>query len=106
MVANISYLSGLWTANPNDNNGELYNAAGNPTYINAKSGYTMPNENEGALIGKIGQTVFLIGMGATTPAGLSGNLELCINDDLTGEYGAGLADNIGSIVMQITVGLP
>lgn len=102
-VATISYVSGLWTANPNDNNGQLYNAAGNPTYINAKPGYTMPNTNEGALIGRIGQTVFLIGMGVTTPEGLTGELELCINDDLTGEYGAGLTDNIGSITMQITV---
>ncbi|KQB43360.1 hypothetical protein [Flavobacterium aquidurense] len=103
-VASISYLKGLWTANPNDNYGQLYNANGNPTYINAKPGYTMPNENEGALIGKVGDTVFLIGMGATTPVGLVGKLELCINDDLTGEYGAGLADNIGSITVQITVG--
>ncbi|OMQ09747.1 hypothetical protein [[Flexibacter] sp. ATCC 35103] len=103
-VASISYLKGLWTANPNDNNGQLYNANGNPTYINAKPGYTMPNENEGALIGKIGETVFLVGMGVTTPAGLVGKLELCINDDLNGEYGAGLSDNIGSITVQITVG--
>lgn len=104
-VATISYLGGLWTANPNDNNGQLYNANGNPIYINAKPGYTMPNENEGALIGRIGQTVFLVGMGVTTPAGLVGKLELCINDDLTGEYGAGLSDNIGSIAVQISVGL-
>lgn len=103
-AATISYISGSWTANPNDNGGQLYNANGNPQYINAKPGYTMPNENEGALIGRVGQTVFLIGMGATTPAGLVGKLELCINDDLTGEYGAGLSDNIGSINVQITVG--
>lgn len=102
--ATISYVSGLWTANPNDNGGLLYNSAGNPTYINAKPGYTMPNENEGALIGRVGQTVFLIGLGATTPPGLSGKLELCINDDLNGEYGAGLSDNIGSVNVQITVG--
>lgn len=104
-VANISYLKGLWTANPNDNNGQSYNANGNPTYINAKPGYTMPNENEGALIGRIGQTVFLVGMGVTTPAGLVGKLELCINDDLNGEYGAGLSDNKGSVIVQISVGL-
>lgn len=102
--AKITYVSGTWTANPNDNGGLLYNSAGNPIYINAKPGYTMPNENEGALIGRVGQTVFLIGLGATTPTGLSGKLELCINDDLNGEYGAGLSDNIGSVNVQIAVG--
>lgn len=103
-IATISFVDDLWTANPNDNNGQLYNAAGNPTPIIAKPGYTMPGKNEGALIGRIGQTVFLIGMGATTPAGLIGHLELCINDDLNGEYGAGFTDNIGSINVQVTVG--
>lgn len=103
-AATISYVDGKWTANPEDNNGEEYDAAGNPSYINAKPGYTMPNENEGALIGKVGDTVFLIGLGATTPPGLAGKLELCINDDLTGEYGAGLSDNKGAVNVQITVG--
>lgn len=101
--ATISYIGGLWTANPKDNNGQLYNAYGNPIYINAKEGYTMPNENEGALIGKIGNTVFLIGMGCTTPQGLIGDLELCINDDLNGIYGAGLTDNKGSVDVKIIV---
>ncbi len=99
----ISYLDGLWTANPNDNGGKLYNAAGNPTYINAKPGYTLPNVNEGALIGKVGSNVFLIGEKASIPAGVSGVIELCINDDLTGEYGAGLTDNQGSITVTINI---
>ena len=103
-VATISYTDGKWTANPEDNGGQLYDAAGNPLYINAKPGYAMPNENEGALIGKIGDTVFLIGLGITTPPGLTGKLELCINDDLTGEDGAGLSDNIGAVNVKITVG--
>jgi hypothetical protein len=77
---------------------------GDTENINAKPGYTMPNENEGALIGKVGDIVFLIGLGATTPLGFAGKLELCINDDLTGEYGAGLSDNSGSVNVQITVG--
>lgn len=102
-VATISYVSGLWTANPEDNDGQLYDASGNPEYINAKPGYTMPNQNEGALIGKIGDVVFLIGNHAVTPDGLTGNLELCINDDLYNKYGAGLSDNIGSVTVEITV---
>lgn len=102
--AKITYVDGLWTANPEDNGGFQYNAAGNPSYINAQPGYTMPNQNEGALIGRVGDTVFLIGLEATTPAGLSGKLELCINDDLNGIYGAGLSDNTGFVDVQITVG--
>ncbi len=100
---NIAYKSGLWTANPEDNNGQLYNAAGNPSFIPAKQGYTMPGQNEGAMIGRIGNNApFLIGMGATVPSNQSGELQLCINDDLTGIYGAGLTDNIGSIQLTVT----
>ena len=42
-------------------------------------------------------------MGATVPKGLSGEIQLCINDDLNGIYGAGLQDNLGSIVVSIAV---
>lgn len=103
-VATIKYVDGLWTANPNINNGRLYNSAGNPTFISAKPGYALPNANEGALVGKIGDTVFLIGLEASTPAGLVGKLELCINDDLKGIYGAGLTDNKGYVNVKISVG--
>ncbi|MEO8515357.1 MAG: hypothetical protein ABI426_01365 [Flavobacterium sp.] len=102
-TVHVNYASGLWTANPNINNGQLYNAYGNPTFIAAKSGYTMPGQNEGALIGKVGNAIFLIGMGTTLPQNLSGEIQLCINDDLNGEYGAGLKDNLGSIVVSINV---
>jgi hypothetical protein len=101
---NIAYQSGLWTANPNGFGGQLYNAAGGPTFIAAKPGYTMPGENEGALIGKVGNDVFFVGMGATVPYNLKGPLQLCINDDLNGIYGAGFTDNIGSVSVKITIG--
>ncbi|WP_343744315.1 hypothetical protein [Chitinophaga sp.] len=101
--ATIKYASGLWTANPQDNGGQLYNAAGNPVFIAAKQGYTMPGQDEGALIGRVGNTVFLVGMSATVPSGLSGEIQLCINDDLNGLYGAGLTDNIGSVTVSISV---
>ncbi len=97
----IQYQSGLWTANPQLNGGKMYNAAGNPTFIPAKSGYTMPGQNEGALIGRIGSTIFFVGMGITIPNNLAGEIELCINDDLNGIYGAGLTDNIGAIIVTI-----
>lgn len=101
--AKISYVGGFWTANPNDNRGSLYGASGNPTYINAKEGYTMPNKNEGALIGKVGDQIFFIGDGATTPVGASGTLSICINDDLEGVYGAGCTDNEGFINVEVTL---
>jgi len=101
-LLSISYVSGLWTANPQDNNGQLYNANGTPSNIPAPAGYTMPGQNEGALIGKVGDTVFFIGMGTTIPSNLSGELLLCINDDLDGTYGQGFADNEGSIIVKVT----
>ncbi|MBS0031371.1 hypothetical protein ACTJJ0_30095 [Chitinophaga sp. 22321] len=102
-TTSINYVAGLWTANPQDNGGQLYNAAGNPNFIPAKQGYTMLGQNEGALIGKVGNTTFLVGMGTTVPYNLSGEIQLCINDDLTGMYGAGLTDNIGAIIVSIDV---
>ncbi|MBI2513367.1 MAG: cellulase family glycosylhydrolase [Opitutae bacterium] len=100
----IAYVRGLWTSNPHDNNGELFDAAGNPNYVANQPGYTMDGQNEGALIGRIGSgPVFLVGDGPTSvPSGQSGNLQLCINDDLNGRYGAGLKDNLGNITVAIT----
>jgi hypothetical protein len=101
---NVAYEGGLWTANPNDNGRQLYDASGNPYFIAAQAGYTMPGQNEGSLIGKVGGTVFFIGMGATVPANLQGELQLCINDDLNAIYGAGFTDNIGYIMVKIAIG--
>jgi hypothetical protein len=99
----INYLSGLWTANPHDNGGKLYDANGNPQFIEAKPGYTMPGKDEGALIGMVGTTTFLVGNNIQVPTGLTGKLLLCINDDLNGTYGSGLRDNIGSITVGISI---
>lgn len=99
----IAYEYGAWTANPNDNSGQLYGADGDPSFIMAKEGYALPGSNEGALVGKVDGTAFLIGSAGQVPAGLTGELELCINDDLKGIYGAGLTDNEGSVTVEITV---
>ncbi|SHM64986.1 hypothetical protein SAMN05444266_109339 [Chitinophaga jiangningensis] len=99
----VNYTSGLWTANPADNGGQLYNAAGNPTFFPAPPGYPLAGQNIGALLGRIGNTVFLIGLGTIVPANLSGELQLCINDDLNKQYGAGLTDNIGAVSVTIEV---
>ena len=102
-TTNVIYSSGNWTANPNTNNGELYGPDGVPQHTPAQSGYTMPGQNEGALIGKVGDTVFLIGRNVTIPSNLSGTLELCINDDLDGQYGAGFSDNQGAIEIRVEI---
>lgn len=104
-VITISYESGQWTADPQTNNGNLYDANGCPGITVTQSGYPVQNVNMGALIGQVGNNApFFIGNGpVTTPAGQSGPLKLCINDDLNAEYGAGLADNIGSLQVRIKI---
>lgn len=97
----VSYLSGTWTANPDTG---FVNATGNSNYA-AKSGYTLPGANEGALCGRVGESgsVFLIGQEVDIPAGSGGKLYLCINDDLTGEYGEGFSDNLGAVTVGVYV---
>ncbi len=97
----IQYLGGLWTANPNSDNGNLYDAKGSGTVV-TESGYPLVGADNGALVGKIGNNApFLIGDGATTPEGQTGQLYMTINDDLHGQYGKGLVDNIGQITVSI-----
>ena len=98
----IEYVSGLWTSNPEINNGNLYGPSGSGI-VASQPGYALPGVNEGALIGRVGNnTPFLIGQKATTPEGQTGPLYLCINDDLDGEYGAGLTDNEGQMIVSIS----
>lgn len=101
----VSYKSGQWTADPQTNNGNLYDANGFSGITVMQSGYPVQNVNMGALIGQVGTNApFLIGNGpVTTPTGQSGALKLCINDDLNAQYGAGLADNIGSLQVRIKI---
>lgn len=98
----VRYVGGLWTANPNVNNGNLYGPNGS-NVVATQSGYPLVGANEGALIGRVGDNPpFLIGTGATIPAGQTGPLQLVINDDLSGQYGPGLTDNEGQIIVSIT----
>jgi len=99
----IKYVGGLWTANPKVNQGNLYDADGS-SIVASQTGYPMENQPEGALVGRIGcNAPFLIGDGPTkTPTGQTGQLQLCINDDLKGLYGKGLKDNEGTVTVSIT----
>lgn len=101
----LTYLSGKWTSNPNDSGGRLFDANGNPEYVANQPCYPLNGVNEGALIGRLGANgrPFLIGNGPTrVHEDQTGQLELCINDDLDGCYGAGLSDNIGSVTIKIS----
>lgn len=96
----IIYKTGKWTCNPQIDGGLLYGPEGSRGYI-AKDGYAAPGQVEGALVGRIEDDVFFIGelFSANVPA--AGEIELCINDDLEGIYGAGLTDNKGAVEVVI-----
>ena len=97
----IKYVGGLWTANPNINGGNLYGPNGS-SIVATQAGYPLVGVSEGALVGRVGSNPpFLIGTGTTTPSGQTGQLQLVINDDLDGRYGAGLTDNEGQIIVSI-----
>jgi carboxypeptidase C (cathepsin A) len=97
----IRYLSGTWTANPDTG---FVDESGNPNYI-AKPGYTLPGACEGALCGRVGENgeVFLIGTEFRLPTEAAGKLYLCINDDLSGQYGSGFSDNLGALTVGVYV---
>lgn len=102
----VSFRSGLWSADPKTNDGAPYDAKGCPGVIVPadQTGYPIVGVAMGALVGRIGGgTPFLVGDGislSSAPAG--GLLELCINDDINHLYGPGLADNFGSVSVEIT----
>lgn len=95
----VRYKSGRWTANPSTG---MVDANGNSRY-NAKSGYALPGAKEGALIGKIGNSAFLLGNSGQVPQNLTGELFYVINDDVSAAYGSGFRDNSGTINVDITV---
>ena len=102
----IAYQQGgLWTADPHTNDGFLYDASGCPGVIvpSDETSYPIPGARMGALVGRVaGSAPFLIGDSTYTVLSTTGGaLELCINDDLTAQYGAGLADNSGSLTVFI-----
>ena len=98
----VRYVSGLWCASPQGGN---VDGNGGSRHISYDS-YTLPGAAEGALIGRVGNggTPFLVGDLAQVPNGQQGELQLCINDDLTGHYGAGLTDNTGALTIRVEFG--
>ena len=106
----IAAAGGQWTANPDTG---MVSPDGNASFI-AKPGYTLPGAAEGMLVGYIGDAppppeaapdgVFPIGQGTTLSTVPRGVLYLAINDDISGQYGAGFLDNDGTIQVKVTVG--
>jgi hypothetical protein len=47
----------------------------------------------------------MVGNQVQLPRGQQGELQLCINDDLDGRYGAGLSDNLGSLSVEVRFGV-
>lgn len=98
----VRYISGQWCASKE---GGWVDGNGGSRHITYSS-YTLPGAAEGALIGRVGDggKPFLIGDLAQLPVGEQGELQLCINDDLTGQYGAGLKDNVGALTIRVEFG--
>lgn len=99
-TVDIRYISGQWTANPEHPG--LHGPDG--INISAKPGYALPGANEGCLVGRINGEAFYIGANLKLPpkAKGSGELELTINDDLDGRYGAGYTDNKGALTIMVS----
>lgn len=89
-----------WTANRQTGMYDA-NGSGNPS----KPGYLLYPGIEGALIGKIGQFIFQVGLFVHihVPKGVSGELLLSINDDASTIKGGEFSDNAGAVDATITV---
>jgi choline dehydrogenase-like flavoprotein len=98
----VRYVSGLWCASPQGGN---VDGNGGSRHIDYSS-YALPGAAEGALIGRVGSggKPFLVGDLAQVPGNQQGELQLCINDDLTGQHGAGLSDNTGALTIRVEFG--
>ncbi|MEN2398015.1 GMC family oxidoreductase [Pseudomonas halotolerans] len=98
----VRYVSGLWCASPQGGN---VDGKGGSRHIDYSS-YALPGAAEGALIGRVGNggKPFLVGDLAQVPGDQQGELQLCINDDLTGQHGSGLKDNTGALTIRVEFG--
>lgn len=92
--------SGSWTVSPSVVG---VGPEGSPHASSAAPGYAMPGVPEGALVARVGDRTFLVGAGTVVPDDLEGPLQLAANDDLGGTYGAGYADNGGTVSVGITM---
>ena len=92
-------VTGTWTISPQDQN---LGPQGTTRFV-AMPGYAMPGVAPGAVVGRVGSTVFLVGAGTVVPQELTGELELAANDDVGNQFGSGYADNSGTMQVGIAV---
>jgi hypothetical protein len=97
----LRYSGGKWQVSPETGGVDASGKEG----CTATSGYTLPGKNEGLLCGRIGSDgpVFPVGNKYAFTADKKGELYFCANDDLTGQYGAGFADNEGSVHVIVDI---
>lgn len=95
-VYSIQSSGGVWTADPDSNDGNLYGAAGVPTGAVAPADFPLPGAPIGALVARVGTNApFLVGSAsATTKLGQTGQLQFCINGKI-------LTTNNGSVLVDI-----
>lgn len=105
----IYYRGGQWSADPRYG---LYDANGDqrsdPNTQSAQGSYALPGHRMGALVARIGTAhPFFVGDSLTDYQPSSGgSLYLTINDDITGSFGRGYADNVGSINVEVILTYP
>jgi hypothetical protein len=90
-----------WSANPRTSG--MYDANGSG--LPARPGFLQFPGTEGAMIGKIGQFIFEVGLfvHVHVPKGVSGELLLSINDDADTIKGNEFSGNEGAVDATITI---
>jgi hypothetical protein len=66
----------------------------------------LPGAPKGALVGRVGAYTFLVGSVTTVPDGLSGPLELCINNDVEASHNAGPVGHGGRLLVRVSTKIP
>jgi hypothetical protein len=91
--------TGTWTISPDDRN---LGPQGTTRFV-APPGYALPGAAPGALVGRVGDRVFLVGAGTVVPGDLAGELELAANDDVGNRFGNGYSDNSGTLQVGVSM---
>lgn len=101
-MTTVACRNGTWTL---DAGARECDGAGHAALV-AGPTCPLPGAPQGALIGRAGAGIFLVGNVTTVPAGLAGPLELGINSDETSPHGAGPARHGGRLLVRISTKIP
>jgi hypothetical protein len=93
--------SGSWQNNPVSG---MHDANGAPGYVCTDPHYPLVGALEGCLVGRTGGSApFFVGVLGSANTSVTGEIQLVINDDLSGAVGAGLGDNSGQLSVVLTL---